>query len=294
MSADDVLVIGGSGFLGRHVVPHLVSRGHRVAALARSQQAAETVVRCGATPLPGDLDDPASLDAAFARAGVDTLVNLASLGFGHAPAIISAALDADVRRAVFVSSTAIFTTIDAPSVPRRRAGEDAVTASPLEWTVVRPTMIYGAPGDRNLERLLRLLVRSPLVPLPGGGQRLQQPVHVDDLARTIVELIDRPHSIHRCYDLAGPEPITFRALIEQAAAAVSRHPRLVPLPLRPAITAARLYEQVARRPRIKAEQLERLAEDKAFDIAPAVRDLDYRPRAFADGIADEARALGLA
>lgn len=285
------LVTGGSGFLGRHVIPILVDRGYEIVALARSAEAASAVRDLGAEPLAADLDDPASVDRAFADAKADVLVNLASLGFGQAPTIVAAAGEAGITRGVFVSSTAIFTTIDAPSKPRRRAGEDVVTTSPLAWTVVRPTMIYGAPGDRNLARLLGVLRRAPVLPLPGGGARLQQPVHVDDLALAIVTALDRPNTIHKAYNLAGPEALTFRQLLEQAGDAVGRRPLLVPIPLRPTIAAMRLYEGLVPAPRLKAEQLERLAEDKAFDISDAQRDLDFAPRPFRVGVAEEASML---
>lgn len=289
-----VLVTGGSGFLGRHVLDVLARRQYRISALARSRDAARVVEQHGARAIEGDLDDPASLDAAFASADADVLVNLASLGFGQAPAIVSAAADVGLTRGVYVSSTAIFTSLDAPSKPRRRAGEDAVTATALDWTVVRPTMIYGTPGDRNLARLLQVIRKVPVLPVPGGGTRLQQPVHVDDLAEAIVNALERPESIRHAYNLAGPEAITFRTLLEQAGDAVGRHPRLIPVPLGPTIAAMRIYERIVPDPRVKAEQLERLSEDKAFDITEARRALGFDPRPFEVGIAAEAALLAAA
>jgi uncharacterized protein YbjT (DUF2867 family) len=286
-----VHVTGASGFLGRRVVPRLVARGDTVTALARSRTAADTVVRLGAEPLAGDLDDPASVDAAFVASGAEVLVNLASLGFGHAPTIVAAAEEAGLHRAVFVSTTAIFTTLPARSKAVRTAAEDVVRSSALDWTILRPTMIYGAPDDRNLARLLRLLRRVPVLPVPGGGHRLQQPVHVDDLADAIVACLDRPATIGRAYDLAGPEPLTFREVIAAAGAAVGRRPRVVPVPLGPAVAALRVAERVLPDPRLRAEQLERLAEDKAFPIDAARRDLGFDPRPFAAGIAEEAALL---
>jgi len=286
-----VHVTGGSGFLGGFVIPLLVERGYDVSALARSASAADRVAQLGATPISGDLDDASSLEAAFEKSDADLLVNLASLGFGQAPAIIQAAEATGLRRGVFVSSTAIFTTLDVPSKARRTAGEHVVTASHIDWTVVRPTMIYGAPGDRNLSRLLTILPKVPALPVPGGGRRLQQPVHVADLAVAIGNALERPATIRRSYNLAGPEAITFRELLEQAGDAVGHRPRLVPVPLGATIAAAGWYERIAPRPKIKAEQLERLSEDKAFDITDARRDLDFAPRSFAVGIAEEAALL---
>ena len=86
-----LLVTGGSGFLGGYVLDEAARRGHEVVALARSDAAAEAVTARGAKPLTGDLDDPAQLPGIFAAADCEGLVNLASLGFGHAPAIVAAA-----------------------------------------------------------------------------------------------------------------------------------------------------------------------------------------------------------
>ena len=106
--------------------------------------------------------------------------------------------------------------------------------------------------------------------------------------------LQRPAAIGALYNVAGPEPLPFTELLHTCARAVGSRTRLVPVPLAPLVTLARGYELLSRHPRIRAEQLRRLAEDKAFAIDDAVRDLGYAPRPFADGIADEARMLGLA
>ena len=289
-----VFVTGGSGFLGSIVLDKAVAAGYGVHALARTDAAAEAVARLGAKPVPGDLDDPASLDDAFASAaaaGAEVLINLASLGFGHAPSIISAAMEAGLRRAVFISTTAVTTSLPAQSKRVRLEAEEAIRDSELDWTILRPTMIYGAAGDRNLARLLGLVRRAPLLPLPGGGGRLQQPVHVEDVAQVVLASATRPVSVRRIYNVAGPEAMTFRELIHETTVAVGHRPRVLSVPLRPTIWALRAYEKAVSKPRIKAEQLERLSEDKAFDISAAVEDLDYRPRSFRIGVRAEAAAL---
>jgi len=286
-----VHVTGGSGFLGGSVIPRLIGAGHVVTALARTPVAARLVEKLGAEPAEGDLDHPASLAVAFGHRRPAVLVNLASLGFGHAPAVVAAAKDAGLTRAVFVSTTAIFTTLNAASKAMRTAAEESIMASDLAWTIIRPTMIYGGAGDRNMARLLRLIQRSPVVPLPGGGAGLQQPVHVEDLADAIVACLDAEASIGQAYDVAGPEPLSLRQVVQEAGRPTGRHPFLLPVPLGPAVAAARVYERTSSRPRLKAEQLERLGEDKAFDIGPARRDLAYRPRSFREGIAQEWEAI---
>ncbi|MFN2607544.1 MAG: NAD-dependent epimerase/dehydratase family protein [Acidimicrobiales bacterium] len=285
-----VFVTGGSGFLGRHTVPLLRDAGHEVAALARRSGAAGVLEEAGARAVAGDLDDATSFRAAITSSRPDALVNLASLGFGHAPTIVAGAEAAGLGRAVFISTTAIFTTLEARSKAVRLAAEHTVRRSSLDWTVLRPTMIFGGPDDRNMARLLRLLRVAPLVPLPAGGRALQQPIHVDDLAAAVVAALDRPATVGRAYNLAGPEPLPLSRVVSEAAAALGRSPRLVPFPLGPARAVVGTYERLVARPRLRAEQVERLGEDKAVDISDARHDLGFAPRPFAAAIRAQAAA----
>jgi uncharacterized protein YbjT (DUF2867 family) len=288
-----LLVTGGSGFLGEYVLRAAAEGGHEITALARSRAAAARVHALGAHPVSGDLNSAASLADAFDAGRCEALLNLASLGFGHAPAIVAATEAAQIPRAVFVSTTAVTTLLSAGSRAIRLAAEQRIRESALDWTILRPTMIYGASGDRNLSRLLPLLARAPVLPVPGGG-RLQQPVHVADVASAVLAAAERPEAAGLTYDVAGPAPLTFAELLQTAGQAVASKTRFIPVPLPPVVAAARGYELVSRHPRIRAEQLRRLGEDKAFPIDAAVRDLGYSPRSFAEGIRAEARALGLA
>ncbi|MCK9876467.1 NAD(P)H-binding protein [Frankia sp. Ag45/Mut15] len=318
-----ILITGGSGFLGRRVVARAVAAGHDVRALARGDQAARTLRELGATDLRGDLDDPAGLAAAFLAADATALVNLASLGFGHIGAILAATSAGHLHRAVFVSTTGIRTRLEPPTKRVRLAAERAIEASGLDWTIIRPTMIYGGADDRNMARLLTLLAHLPAPPQPGrpplpagsgssgrsgwswrvglppipvpvpGATHLHQPVHVDDLAATVLRAVTAQRCVGRAYDVAGPWPLPLRDIVTAAGSALGRRVHPLSVPLGPALLLAQRYERHAARPRLKAEQIARLAEDKAYDIGPARRDLGHQPRPFEAGIADQAAAMGL-
>ena len=162
-------------------------------------------------------------DSHLSLEGIDTLVYCASMGFGHVPHLVSQLERAGVRRAVFVSTTAVFTSLPSASHAVRLAAETAVKESGLEWTILRPTMIYGTGRDRNISRLLRILKRWPVFPLCGNAW--WQPVHVEDLADGVVRALDSPSAVGRVYNLAGARPLRFAELIRASGRAAGRRYR---------------------------------------------------------------------
>jgi nucleoside-diphosphate-sugar epimerase len=287
-----IAIVGGTGFTGERVVRLLAGRRRSAVVVAR-ESSDTTIARTLGIPVRrAELDDIASLVGAFAEC--ETLVYVASMGFGHVPGVIDAACRAGIRRAIFTSTTALLTRLPVRSRPARIAAEDAVRASPLQWTIVRPTMIYGGARDRNMCRLLRHLLRWRVMPIPGDGSALQQPVHVDDVASALVAASNCNAAIGSVYEISGLRALTFRQLVDAAGVAIGVRARCIPVPLRGAIAMAGIAEHLGLRTGIRAEQLERLAEDKAFSHAAAARDFGFRPRSFEQGIAEEAAELGFA
>jgi nucleoside-diphosphate-sugar epimerase len=272
-----ILLVGATGFLGSFVAQRLAARG--TTALVRTSSDT-SVLPDGMPLLRGDL-----ARRGLPLDGISTLVYCASMGFGHVPPLVDQLERAGVKRAVFISTTAIFTSLPSASRTVRLQAEFAVQSSALEWTIVRPTMIYGTARDRNISRLLRFLKRWPVFPLCGNG--LWQPIYVEDLADAVVAALDSPHTIRRVYNVAGAQPLTLSDLVGTAARAVGRNVSLIPVPLNAAVLAARLTRIVT------PEQVRRLAEDKAFSYADATHDFGFAPRSFAEGVAREADAIGL-
>lgn len=284
-----VALTGGTGFTGRRVARELVARGHDVRVLVRPPAARPGVLPEAVSVVEGDLLHGPDLDMLLA--GREALVHVASLAFGHAGPIVAALERHGVPRGVFFSSTAILTRLEAPSVGPRREGEERVRAARSAWTLLRPTMIYGDSGDRNLSRLIRFLAWTPIVPLPGGGRALVQPVHVDDVARAAVDALERPAAAGRCYELPGGEASPLRELVQGVSAMLGRRVALLPLPIGPMAAAAGIWGALRLPPRLTPEQVRRLAEDKAFPWDAARSDLGYAPRGWREGLAEEVRQL---
>ena len=275
-----VLITGASGFTGSYVVPLLLRQGVDVRCLVRHSSDTRSLPAEGVELVYGDLNDEASLESAFRN--VEVLVNVASLGFGHAQKIVNAA--AGVRRAVFISTTAVFTTINARSKLVRLSAEEAIHRSGLAYTLLRPTMIYGSSRDRNMCRLIHFLKRWPAIPVFGDGQSLQQPVYVEDVAAAIVQALASPDAVGGSYNLAGATPLTYEQVIDTVCELIGRRVRKIHLRAAPVVRGLTVLERLSLRLPVKAEQVMRLNEHKVFDFSEAARDFDYRPRSFAEGI----------
>jgi nucleoside-diphosphate-sugar epimerase len=279
-----LFVTGGTGFTGSYVVPLLLKNGYEVRCLYR--QGSDRVVPLRAQPeiewALGDLADSQALSTSMR--GTAALVNIASLGFGHADSIIRAAQNAGIKRAIFISTTAIFTQLNAKSKAVRVAAELAVETSGLKYTILRPTMIYGSPRDRNMWRLIRFMRYSPIVPVFGDGKYLQQPIHVDDVAQAVLSCLSKDKTIGKSYNIAGKYPLTYNEVVDTIARPLHKRVWKIHIPLRPVVSLLRLFEQLRIPFPVKAEQVLRLNENKDFSYAEAQRDFGFSPLSFEVGI----------
>lgn len=280
-------VTGALGFVASHLFPRMLERGDRPVAIVRPSHDASGLERMGIEVRRADLLDAATFGSVFE--GLDGLIHLS--GMAQVPGFLPAVEKAGVRRGVFVGSMGVYTKLESSGADSKRRGEAALRASSVTAVIVRPTMIYGTPADRNLARLLQWLARVPVVPVPGGGSTLQQPVHVEDLSSAILAALDLSATSRGEYNAGGPEAMPLRELIQQAGAAMGRKAWVLPLPLMPAYHTVMLLRRLRLPCPVRGEQVLRLAESKAVDIGTAVTDLGYRPRSFKVGIEAEAVML---
>jgi uncharacterized protein YbjT (DUF2867 family) len=279
------VITGATGFTGPYVVRELRRRFPEadLRCVVRPTSRTDTLMAHGVSLATADLRDPDALYAAFD--GADTLVNVASLGFDWTDNVVRTAQRAKITRGVFVGTTAILTKLPVASKPVREHGEKLVQESGLDWTIVRPTMIYGTPSDRNVARLIRLIDRSPIVPLV-APRALQQPIHVEDVAAAVAAVLAHPVTVGRVYNLSGRDPLTLERLAREVAAALGRRRLFVPVPLAPLIAFLSVMSIVSRPP-ISVEQVRRVQEDKSFDHSAAARDFGFSPRDFRTGVTSE-------
>jgi nucleoside-diphosphate-sugar epimerase len=215
----------------------------------------------------------------------DVLLETANLR--QARVMLPALADVGVTRAFCVTTTGVFSVHHSYSALYQDI-EAEMRRSSVAVTILRPSMIYGNERDHNMHRLLKIIARLPVYPVFGSGRALMQPVHVEDLAEGIAQAVVR--DAHGEFNLAGPQGLPYRQIVDEAFRAVGRRGVMVFVPVQPVAFLAGLFERLPRFP-VKREQVIRLQEDKAFDISTSVEQLGYQPRPFADGIAQEAAQL---
>lgn len=281
-------MLGGTGHTGERLARRLVRRGHEVRILSRRGSADPVLaglLRWGAIHVPGDATRRWTLWEA--AEGCDAIVSCAHIR--HAEAVVQAASRLGIQRFVQMSSTRRYTRFPCPTSREVITGERLIMASRLDYTIVRPTMIYGGRRDNNVTRLVDWFKRRRWFPQFGDGRNLLQPIFVEDLVDVLDRVVADPAATcRRDYTLAGPVAVPYRQFLREACEAVRREPPiLLPVPLAIALVGAAVLGRLMPGRGLSAEQVRRLAEDKDVDITTAVRELGFAPRPWAVGIGEK-------
>lgn len=224
-----VALTGGTGFLGGHMLERLIGSGHQIRALARKPQPH----RAKMIWIIGDLKNPRDLcvgaEAVIHVAGVVN-ADAATFDKGNRQGtvnMLAAGQAAGVKRFVHVSSLSARSPELSNYGASKRAAEDAVVASSLDWSVVRPPAIYG-PGDTDNLELFKFAKRG-IMPLPPKG-RLSA-IHADDLARLVVAMVEKApaHAFYEADD-GQPDGWSHTDYAKMIGAAVGRNPVTLALP----------------------------------------------------------------
>jgi nucleoside-diphosphate-sugar epimerase len=276
---DPVHVIGASGRTGLALCRSLLADGVAVVPVVRNAAKWDA----NGLAVTARLADLRAVDALRAAlAGASRIVSCAHAR--HTPAIIAAAPpDATL---VLLGSTRKFTRWPDAHGNGVLAGEAAFRQSGRTGVMLHPTMIYGAQGEDNVQRLAAVLRRLPVLPLPGGGRFLVQPIHQSDVTRCIRAALERRWDGPNSLVIAGPEATRYADFVRAVAAAAGlRKPFLLSFPAGPLILAARATRHVTAIPTVQPAEIRRLVEDKAFDIAQMRHLLGVEPVSLSQGLA---------
>ena len=271
-------VLGASGKTGRYLVERLCADGHDVVAIGRSQARLEALGD-GCRHAIADFDHPVSV--AKALVGAQCVINLVHAR--HTEVLLDC-LPSACERLVLVGSTRRFTALPDPAADQVRAAETLFLSSGVAGVMLHPSMIYGAPDDRNVNRLLHLVRSARILPLPNGGRNLVQPLFVDDMVAALAAAALKPAATGPSIVVAGPEPITYAAMLRACAAAQNATITIVPVPellMRAGVGAASM---LGIKTPLTAAEIRRAMEAKSFNIDALKSRLGVTPRSFEDGL----------
>ncbi|MGH7697660.1 MAG: NAD-dependent epimerase/dehydratase family protein [Candidatus Dormibacteria bacterium] len=300
-----VALVGGSGFVGSHLLPAFLQAGHELRVVGRGVRSA--ALPPGLAPTRGDVVSGEGLLEAFQ--GAQAVVNLAavirergvqtfdSVNARGSARVVAAAEAAGVERLVQFSAVGADSDPNFPYLLSKWRGEQAVQASSLDWVIVRSSTIFG-PGPGFFSELARAIsLPSPFLIVPGDGSATFQPIAAQDVARCLLQAVEQPERSHYLYEIGGPDQLTLDELTLEVARAIDKEwfgiskRKLLHLDPRLIRPGAVLMDKLMPHPLVTPAQLAMLAKpnvtrldavpsDFGFDPLPLHGHLDYlrRPR----------------
>jgi len=293
MSSLHVTIVGGTGFVGRHLADRLLRAGHRLTLVARHcPSSVAAAPRPGIDCLVGDVLERGSLDKTVQAA--DAVINL--VGAVHQPTTrayfdlhetgarrVAEAAAAGARRLIHVSALGVAE--DAPSAADRskEAGERAVCAAFPRAVILRPSLMF-AEDDHFLGEIAAIARRSPVIPLIGAATRVQ-PVHVDDMAEGVAHILELGADTAPLYQIAGAQIYTLKDLVGELLDALGRRRLMLPLPNALALPLGRVLGRLPHPPFSREQVLLMMTDKVAVAGLPGLGDLGVRPRLLRDWLA---------
>lgn len=271
------LVVGAGGAVGEAIAHALLDAGWRVRASMRRLHgpAAARLSARGVPIVPVDLEAPAGLSADLRDTDAIVFAPTLTLSVKAAPLVAAAGIE----RALFFSSNNVAVDPDDPIYAALAAAERAVRAHLPGATILRPTLIYGDARLPAVPRLMALMRRSPVFPVPGSGRAMQQPVFHLDLARAAAAAVLLEEAAGKTYAIGGAERLSLAAMYRAIAQAAGGARLILPTPL----WLLRLAARVTPLP-LDAAQLRRAEQDKtAVAVDPPPSGLAARTP-FAEGL----------
>lgn len=233
-----VLLVGGSGYVGSHMAQHLMARGHQVTVASRRGKGPLKGVRyvmADAARNQGLLEAAQGQEALVYLVGIirergdQTFQQAHVEGVRHS---LAAAQAVGISRFLHMSALGTARGTGSRYYESKALGEELVQASGLDWTILRPSLIFGQ-GDEFFGGVLKSLVTAPIpfIPLIGDGHFVFRPIWVGDVAAAFEQALERPQTVQRSYNLVGPKEYTFRELLLLVRDTLGSRKPLLPIPL---------------------------------------------------------------
>lgn len=227
-----VFVTGAGGFVGQEIVKQLRSSGHEVRALVHrpgrfdSKDNQSEIVSGDTTDYQSIRNYLEGCNAVIHLVGIIREQKSKGVSFERLHPlstrnVLQAAADLGVKRYLHMSANGTAEEASSRYHQTKWAAEQLVRQSDLEWTIFRPSLIYG-PGDLFINMLARMIKLAPIVPVMGDGNYPLQPVQVEDVARGFTAALENRETIHQTYSCCGPRVYSYNELLDLIGRALGR------------------------------------------------------------------------
>jgi uncharacterized protein YbjT (DUF2867 family) len=286
----NIAIVGATGFVGSHLVPHLVGAGHRVIAISRDGR---RLTEWGDAVVARAADVATGTGVDEALAGAEAVVHLAAIpretsgrrfaevNVRGTERVVAATERAGVGRFVHLSVLGVADDPKLAYLYSKWRGEQAVRASSLDWVVLRPSLMFGTgDGFFNLVKTTLRYWSPGIVAIPGKGDTRFQPLSVDDLAIGVEKSVTDAGRAGSVYELGGPEHLTYRQIVDAVMRATGMR-RLkvgIPIPVISALTA--VTDRVVPVFPVSHDQIRSLERPNFTDLDAFERTFGVTPRAF--------------
>lgn len=286
-----ILVCGGTGFLGSHIVERILRDGRDVRILSRDPSRHEgRFRRPGVSWAAGDVTEPSSLQRAFT--GVTTVIHavqfpthpveIPARGWTYrrvdaegTQAAVAMARKTGVRRFIYLSGAGTDPSRPEPWFRAKARAEEVVRESGLEHVILRPSLVYG-PGDRTLNRLASTVRYLPFVPVIGSGMEKVQPVFVGDLSEVTARAIDLDPPDGPLFEVGGPEQLTVREVVRTVLEVLGKRRAVVGIP-KGLVKVAASFLALLPVPPLSPAAVDFVTMDVTVDIGPMRRTFGIEP-----------------
>ncbi|HYI14515.1 MAG TPA: complex I NDUFA9 subunit family protein [Thermomicrobiales bacterium] len=255
-----VLLIGGTGYVGDAMRQRLREAGHQVTLLVRPSSSAERYEQEGFATAQGDVTDPNSLVRALDRVRPDAVINLVAIikekgkatfeqmNYRGTVNVVDAMRQTGINRILQMSALGAGNVPGFPYHYTKWKAENYVKDSGMDWTIFRPSIVFGPGQHEQFVEQLADVVRmkiAPVLPVVGDGMSRFQPVHLDDVAASYERALRDPATTARqIYELAGPEVLTYEEILDECARVLGTQKRKLHVPVALMTPAAALMGAV--------------------------------------------------
>jgi NADH dehydrogenase len=269
-----ILVTGGTGFVGSHIVKRLALEKIKTRCLVRKGSNVNRLEELGIELSYGDLTDKESLNKALA--GVETVIHLigiiverkgATFEIIHTQgtrALVEACKDAGVKRFIYVSALGARENARSRYLSTKWEAEQAIIKSGMEYMIFRPSIMIGGGGE-FISKLSGIIQQAPMIPVIGAKSKLQ-PIYVENTADCVLRSLADPKITNRIFEIGGPDQMTYRELYLTLSQVLEIKKSVVEIPVWMVWPVAYILEGIMEKPALTTQQLMMLQEDNICDI----------------------------